>query len=109
MKGLHLRSPLIHLDAVSRIYPQGHVRAIQNVTLHFHPHDYTAITGPSGSGKSTLLYLAGGLDRPTSRRVLFDGRDPSGPAAWTRTLARSIGFVFQSFHLIKGLTAEQNV
>jgi putative ABC transport system ATP-binding protein len=85
------------------------VAALRGVTLSIARGDYLAITGPSGSGKSTLLYLAGGLDRPTRGRVLFDGVEPPSPARWTALRARRIGFIFQAFHLMAGLTAAENV
>jgi ABC-type lipoprotein export system ATPase subunit len=100
---------LILLDGVWRTYTRGQVVALRDVTLSIERGDYLAITGPSGSGKSTLLYLAGGLDCPTQGRVLFDGSEPKVPARWAALRARRIGFVFQSFHLITGLTAAENV
>ena len=100
---------LVLLEGVSRVYPRGQVVALRDVTFSIRRGDYTAITGPSGSGKSTLLYLAGGLDRPTKGRVLFDGGQPNGPTQWTRLRAKRIGFVFQSFHLLGGLTAAENI
>ncbi|MCX6625047.1 MAG: ABC transporter ATP-binding protein, partial [Acidobacteria bacterium] len=100
---------LILLDGVWRTYTRGQVVALRGLTLSIERGDYLAITGPSGSGKSTLLYLAGGLDRPSQGRVLFDGVEPKVPARWTALRARRIGFVFQSFHLISGLTAAENV
>lgn len=100
---------LIVLDGVWRTYTRGQVVAVRGLTLTIERGDYLAITGPSGSGKSTLLYLAGGLDQPTQGRVLFDGSEPKLPARWTALRAKRIGFVFQSFHLITGLTAAENV
>ena len=100
---------LILLDGVWRTYPRGQVAALRGVTLSIDRGDYVAITGPSGSGKSTLLYLAGGLDRPTGGRVLFDGVEPGSPARWTALRAKRIGFVFQAFHLMAGLSAAENV
>jgi putative ABC transport system ATP-binding protein len=100
---------LILLDDVWRTYTRGQVTALRGLTLSIERGDYLAITGPSGSGKSTLLYLAGGLDRPTRGRVLFDGVEPKVPARWTALRARRIGFVFQAFHLMTGLTAAENV
>jgi putative ABC transport system ATP-binding protein len=100
---------LIVLDGVWRTYPRPRVSALRGVTLSIERGDYLAITGPSGSGKSTLLYLAGGLDRPTQGRVLFDGVEPRVPARWTPLRARRIGIVFQAFHLMAGLTAAENV
>jgi ABC-type lipoprotein export system ATPase subunit len=100
---------LILLDDVWRTYTRGQVVALRGLTLSIERGDYLAVTGPSGSGKSTLLYLAGGLDRPNRGRVLFDGSEPKAPARWTALRARRIGFVFQSFHLMTGLTAAENV
>src|ERR1019366_8703055 len=73
--------------------------------------EFVAVMGPSGSGKSTLLRLAGGLDRPTSGRILLAGRDLAGldeaglAAAWRR----QVGFVFQEANLLASLTAAENV
>ena len=67
--------PILWLDDVSRVHGQGEtaVRALEVVTLKVHPGELVAVMGPSGSGKSTLLNLAGGLDQPTSGRVLVEG------------------------------------
>lgn len=100
---------LIFLDRVSRTYSRGNVKALRDLSLCIDKGDHTAITGPSGSGKTTLLCLASGLDRPTFGRVLFEGQEPKIPAEWTRLRARRIGIVFQSFHLIPGLSAADNV
>lgn len=100
---------LIHLDAVSRTYPRGQVRAAREVSLQIGSQEYIAITGPSGSGKSTLLYLASGLDYPDAGTAYFDGRAPRTAAQWARLRATRIGFVFQSFHLIASLSAAENV
>ncbi len=100
---------LVHLDDISRIYPRGHITALRNVTVGIRKGDYVALCGPSGSGKSTLLHLAAGLDRPTSGRVFFDGSEPKSTIEWTKLRAKRIGFVFQSYHLIAGLTAAENV
>ena len=105
-KGRDQRS-LVWLDRVSRTYPHGRVRALDGVTLRVERSDYVAITGPSGSGKSTLLYLASGLDQPDSGWVYFDGAAVSTNTEWTRLRARRIGFVFQQFNLISGLTAAE--
>jgi ABC-type lipoprotein export system ATPase subunit len=100
---------LIHLDDISRTYAQGHIAALRNITLTIARGDYIALSGPSGSGKSTLLHLAGGMDSPTSGRVFFDGNEPSTQGEWASLRARRIGFVFQSFHLVRGLTVSENV
>lgn len=87
------------------------VRAIDGVSLRVTEQELVAIVGPSGSGKSTLLNLIGTLDRPTSGTVLIDGVDTSelsDPALAGLRSAR-IGFVFQQFHLLSGMTAVDNV
>jgi putative ABC transport system ATP-binding protein len=100
---------LIRFGNVSRTYSRGRVQAIRDVSIEIEHEDYVAVTGPSGSGKSTLLYLASGLDRPDAGTISFDGARPESPAEWTRLRAARIGFVFQSFQLISGLTALENV
>jgi putative ABC transport system ATP-binding protein len=92
------------LDGVS-------VPALRGVTLTVQAGDYLAIVGPSGSGKSTLMHLLGGLDRPTSGRLLLGGRDVSTLSAGDLAQLRNevIGFVFQSFHLLPRTTALDNV
>jgi putative ABC transport system ATP-binding protein len=100
---------LIWLQAVSRTYPRGHVRATREVTLEIGRGEYVAITGPSGSGKSTLLYLASGLDFPDAGAVFFDGQSPRSTAQWARLRALHIGFVFQTFQLVASLTTAENV
>jgi putative ABC transport system ATP-binding protein len=73
--------------------------------------EFVAVMGPSGSGKSTLLRLAGGLDRPTSGRVLLAGRDLGGlsEAELASVLRQQVGFVFQEANLLSSLTAAENV
>jgi ABC-type lipoprotein export system ATPase subunit len=102
-------SALIRFEGVSRTFPRRHVRAIRNVSLSVERGDYLAVTGPSGSGKSTLLYLASGLDHPDEGFIQFEGMIPKSQAEWARLRATRIGFVFQQFHLIAGLTAAENV
>lgn len=107
-------TPAIEVDKVSRIYAQGTdamTVALTDVTFKINPGEMVAIIGPSGSGKSTLLNLIGGLDRPTSGKVLIDGVDISKipNAELARIRNGKIGFVFQSFNLIPRLTAVENV
>jgi len=92
------------LDGVS-------VPALRGVSLEIAAGDYVAIVGPSGSGKSTLMHLLGGLDRPTTGRLVIGGRDVSGLSAPEMAKLRNetIGFVFQAFHLLPRTTAVDNV
>ena len=87
------------------------VPALRGVSLTIEEGDYVAIVGPSGSGKSTLMHLLGGLDRPTSGRLLIGGRDVSSLSASELARVRNevIGFVFQSFHLLARTSARDNV
>jgi len=87
----------------------GRVDALRDASLHVAPGEMLAVTGRSGSGKSTLLNLIGGLEQPTSGRVLIDGRE-----LWREPRAAShrrelVGFVFQQHHLLANLTARANV
>lgn len=100
---------LLRVDKVSRLYPDGEVTALVDVTLEIHRGQYVAIVGPSGSGKSTLLNLLGALDRPTSGQVYFNGQPLSEIDDLDALRSREIGFVFQSFHLISTLSVLENV
>jgi ABC-type lipoprotein export system ATPase subunit len=100
--------PLLKAEGLTRIYPDGAVRALRGVSLAVTAGESVAITGPSGCGKSTLLHLLGGLDRPTSGEVYFEGA-PLGALDLDAFRARRIGFVFQSFHLLPTLSALENV
>ena len=101
---------LLELRGVSREYPGG-VRALAGVDLAVEPGELLAIVGPSGSGKTTLLQIMGTLDRPTAGTVEVDGFDATAASddELSALRARRIGFVFQQFHLLEGLTAEDNV
>jgi putative ABC transport system ATP-binding protein len=104
---------LLDVDRAGRIFGSGHLRvvALDDVSLRVSVGEFVAVMGPSGSGKSTLLRLAGGLDRPTSGRILLAGRDLAGldEAALAQALRRQIGFVFQETNLLASLTAAENV
>jgi putative ABC transport system ATP-binding protein len=104
---------VIELQDVTRVYRIGEVetRALRGVTLTVEDGEFTAIVGPSGSGKTTLLQLLGCLDRPTNGTVRLKGQDVSQLNANQRADLRkgTIGFVFQFFALIPGLTAYENV
>ena len=106
-------APAIVATDVSRTYDLDGVSvpALRGVSVTVEPGDYVAIVGASGSGKSTLMHLLGGLDRPTGGRLLIGGRDVStlAPAEMARLRNETIGFVFQSFHLLARTTAQDNV
>ena len=91
--------------------PDGVLTILDDVSLAIHRGESVAIVGPSGSGKSTLLGLLAGLDVPSQGEVWLDGEAFSSLDEDARALrrAREIGFVFQSFHLLPGLTALENV
>ena len=105
--------PIARLEGVTKVHRRGRaeVRALDGVDLEVRRGEWLAVTGPSGSGKSTLLHILGLLDRPTAGRCLLDGRDASAldDAAASRLRGRSIGFVFQDFHLLPEETALGNV
>jgi putative ABC transport system ATP-binding protein len=97
---------VVELTDVHRTYPGG-VAAVRGVSLRIAAGELVAVVGPSGSGKSTLLHLAGTLDRPTAGTVRVDGQDVAAlPDRELSALrARRIGFVFQQFHLTRGVPA----
>jgi macrolide transport system ATP-binding/permease protein len=106
--------PLIELRKVSRTFVTDggvEVRALREVDLTIYPGEFLAIMGQSGSGKSTLMNILGCLDRPSSGRYLFAGRDiqsfDADGLAWLRREA--FGFVFQSYNLLASETAKENV
>ena len=104
--------PVVELRGVSRTYGSDPpVQALHGVDLAIYTGDWVAIVGPSGSGKSTLLNILGCLDRPTSGSYVIDGIDASVLSEDERASlrARSIGFVFQTFHLLGHRTALENV
>jgi putative ABC transport system ATP-binding protein len=91
--------------------PTHSVEILKGIDLEIPRGQFAAIMGPSGSGKSTLLGLLAGLDGPTSGRIVLDGEDITDLAEDHLALlrGRKIGFVFQSYHLIPTLTAQENV
>jgi putative ABC transport system ATP-binding protein len=103
----------LELRDVSKVYGEGAatVHALCGVSLTVEPGALVAIMGPSGSGKSTMLTIAGSLEDATSGEVLVEGRPLSSMSRneRARLRRRSIGFVFQNFNLLPGLTAAENV
>jgi putative ABC transport system ATP-binding protein len=100
---------LFRTQNVSKLYPDGQVHAVEDVSIDIRRGEYVAIMGPSGSGKSTLLNLLGALDLPTAGEVFFDGLPFSKARSLDRIRAQKFGFVFQSFHLLPILTSVENV
>jgi putative ABC transport system ATP-binding protein len=105
--------PVARLEAVGKAYPRGatSVHALSGVTLEVAAGELLAVMGASGSGKSTLLAILGCLDRPTSGEYRLGGERVTDldDRALSRLRNRTIGFVFQSFHLIPELTVLENV
>ena len=105
--------PVVTARELVRIFPtaSGDVPAVRSVSLDIISGELLAIQGRSGSGKTTLLNLLGGLDRPTSGSVLFEGQDLASMSerAITELRRSSVGYVFQAFGLLPLLSAYENV
>ncbi len=106
-------TPALGMKVVTRQFGTGHtaVTALADVTLSLAAGEMVAVMGPSGSGKTTLLSLAGGLDRPTDGVVEVEGTDLASLSysELARLRRIRIGYVFQQYNLIEGLTAAENV
>ena len=104
---------MIELDHVSRLYTMGEepLRALNDVSEVIEAGEYVAVMGPSGSGKSTMLNILGCLDRPNEGVYRLDGDDVGALSEDEVSAIRrhKIGFVFQTFHLVPRLSAEENV
>ncbi|MGA2068170.1 MAG: ABC transporter ATP-binding protein [Thermoguttaceae bacterium] len=103
------RDVLLRAEHLRKVYPDGLIRAIDDVSLDIRRGEYLAVMGRSGSGKSTLLNILGALDRPTSGEVYFDGQAVGAMPRLDHYRAYKVGFVFQSFYLLPMLTALENV
>jgi putative ABC transport system ATP-binding protein len=105
--------PAIVLDRLSKTYGEGAiaVHALREVSLTLAPGELVVLLGPSGSGKTTLLNIVGGIESPTSGRVVAGGVEVTGLSQEGRTRYRRehVGFVFQFFNLVPTLTALENV
>lgn len=104
---------ILKIENLSKIYGKGEtaVKALDNVSFSIKKGEFVAIIGPSGSGKSTLLHMLGGVDRPTSGKVLVDNTDiyqlnETQLAIFRR---RQIGLIYQFYNLIPVLTVEENI
>jgi putative ABC transport system ATP-binding protein len=107
------RRVVFQLSGVTRTYRVGatEIHALRGVDLELLSGELVVLLGASGSGKSTLVNIMGGLDRPTSGRVRYHDLDlaAASDAELTRYRRRSVGFVFQFYNLVPGLTALENV
>jgi putative ABC transport system ATP-binding protein len=107
------RPPAIQVLNLTKSIPTAthRVDILRGIDLEIEQGEFVAIMGPSGSGKSTLLGLLAGLDTPTSGQIILDGEDITGLDEDRMALlrGRKVGFVFQSYHLLPTLTAEENV
>lgn len=104
-----MADPTIELKEVTKIYPDGNVRALDHLSLAITKGEFVSVMGPSGSGKSTLLNLIGSLDTPTSGQILIEGVDLGEVRGLAKFRAETVGFVFQMHNLLPALTAYENI
>ena len=104
---------LLEMNSICKSYRNidFETNVLKDITLHINEGDYISIIGPSGSGKSTLMAIAGCLSKPTSGEYILDGEevDKLSDRKLSRVRNEKIGFVFQAFHLLPGVTALDNV
>jgi putative ABC transport system ATP-binding protein len=109
----HSEDVVVRAERASKVYQQDRIAAValDAIDLEIRKGDFAVLVGPSGSGKTTLLNLIGGLDTPTSGRILVGGTDLGSlsKSARSRLRLHQIGFVFQEFNLIPVLSAIENV
>lgn len=106
-------TPMITCEKLEKHYSRGGetVRVLESIDLSLARGSFIALMGPSGSGKTTLLNLFAGIDRPTAGKLIVDGQDIShlSRASLAEWRARTVGYVFQLYHLVPVLTAYENV
>lgn len=104
---------VLKTEALKKYYGKGPntVKALDGVDLEIQEGEFVAVVGTSGSGKSTLLHMLGGLDTPTSGKVIVDGKDISGMTEEQLTIfrRRNVGFVFQNYNLVPILNVYENI
>ncbi|MGP8238767.1 MAG: ABC transporter ATP-binding protein, partial [Limisphaerales bacterium] len=105
--------PILLAQALRKSYVMGgrNLEVLAGIDLAVTRGEFVALRGASGAGKSTLLHLLGGLDLPNAGEILFDGKNLASlsPGALAQWRNRSVGFVFQAYHLLPELTALENV
>ena len=104
---------MLHVENISKHYVTGEVRhtALNGVTISFRKNEFAAILGPSGSGKTTFLNIVGGLDRADQGDLRINGSSTEkfSDSDWDAYRNNSVGFVFQTYHLIEHLNIRDNV
>jgi len=108
-----MSDPLLSAHGLTKTYVMGSrtLEVLRGVDVEIGRGDFVALRGASGTGKSTLLHLIGGLDTPNAGEIVFHGQNLSGfsESRLTHFRNRSVGFVFQAYHLLPELTALENV
>lgn len=104
---------ILRVENLTKIYGKGEneVRALDGVSFSVNKGEFIAVIGPSGSGKSTLLHILGGVDRPTSGRVLMDGKDVYAQNEEQLAIfrRRQVGLIYQFYNLIPVLNVTENI
>ena len=104
---------ILRVESLTKVYGKGEneVRALDGVSFSVEKGEFVAVIGPSGSGKSTLLHILGGVDRPTSGRVLMDGKDVYAQNEEQLAIfrRRQVGLIYQFYNLIPVLNVTENI
>ena len=104
---------VVRVENLCKVYGTGEmkVNAVDNINLTINQGEFVAIVGPSGSGKSTLLHLLGGVDKPSSGKVIVDGTDIYSLSEEELAIfrRRKVGFIFQFYNLVPVLDVEENI